>query len=424
MGLQRLALARRQPTVRLRRLSDHRSRRVLQGRHWTSPYCPLHLERSLIDWIISIPRPEVVKRVRPESGRTTTPPVGPLQAEPMDIDLPSKPDVRARVSLDRRDSQTMANDAATPRAVPMGHSSDRPPSTVPTTNTSDGEAKLPPRPSASNGTPRNDAMQRQPSNGDLSSAMRPPTVPSQTSSAQELRETAKQTMLQRSRSEKAEDRENRSRPASPPSRRRTSSPATRPGTRNHSSESRTSGGSRTAGDERGDDKRAHRDQTGRRDGPAARPDRNDGGRRDKERERGGRDRIGDRDKERDRERGRRERDDERERERERDREREKDRDRERERSDGHRDRYRRDDKERERDRKDRDPPSRSLSMSGLPNAAADERGLTGRPEVPRRRPSPDEPAGKRRRPGDDDVSSDSSDSSPPACIDRSTRNAV
>ncbi|KAJ7283481.1 transcription factor/nuclear export subunit protein 2-domain-containing protein [Mycena rebaudengoi] len=75
--------------------------------------------------------------------------------------------------------------------------------------------------------------------------MPPPVAPSQTQVAQELRETAKQTM---SRGNKDDDKRpanetrNQSGSRAPSPRRRTPSPTSRPGTRNHSSESRASGG--------------------------------------------------------------------------------------------------------------------------------------------------------------------------------------
>ncbi|KAF7353062.1 THO complex subunit 2 [Mycena venus] len=76
-----------------------------------------------------------------------------------------------------------------------------------------------------------------------SQPMPPPVAPSQTQVAQELRETAKQTMgrLTKEEEKRPESRpQNGSRASSP--RRRSPSPTSRPGTRNHSSESRASGG--------------------------------------------------------------------------------------------------------------------------------------------------------------------------------------
>ena len=84
---------------------------------------------------------------------------------------------------------------------------------------------------------------------------KPPTAPSQTLSAQELRETAKQTMGQRSL-EKSDERrllasDSHSLPGSqaPSPRHRSPSPPSRTGARNYSQESRISGGRHS---ERGD----------------------------------------------------------------------------------------------------------------------------------------------------------------------------
>ncbi|KAK7061446.1 THO complex subunit 2 [Favolaschia claudopus] len=92
-----------------------------------------------------------------------------------------------------------------------------------------------------------------------SQPMPPPVAPSQTPVAQELRETAKQSMgrLNKEDEKRPESRtQNGSRASSP--RRRSPSPASRPGTRNHSSESRASGG-RSSRPNDSDDKRPERD---------------------------------------------------------------------------------------------------------------------------------------------------------------------
>ncbi|KAG2739127.1 hypothetical protein P692DRAFT_20881979 [Suillus brevipes Sb2] len=87
--------------------------------------------------------------------------------------------------------------------------------------------------------PRTDEKQTQPS---PSEAMRPPSVPSQTISAQELRETVKQSIGNHP-PDRADDK--RSQPGygapSPISRRRTPSPPPRSGTRTRIMESRASG---------------------------------------------------------------------------------------------------------------------------------------------------------------------------------------
>ena len=249
--------------------------------------------------------------------------------------------------------------------------------------------------------------------------MPPPAVPSQTPSAQELRETAKQSRVTTNGSEKndghppTEPRGQTGAPRAPSPRRRSPSPTSRPGTRNPSSESRASGDRRPPRDKL-DDKRQDRDtrperdisrrESARNERRAAREEREKEGDRDRDR----RDRHGDRDR-RDRDRDReRERDRDKERERERDREpdrhrephRERDRDRDRD-----RDRHRRDDKERDREsRKDREGSGRGSSAATGANATPDERGLPTRPDNGREagRHRGEDSLGKRRR-GDDEV---------------------
>lgn len=255
--------------------------------------------------------------------------------------------------------------------------------------------------------------------------MPPPTAPSQTLSAQELRETAKQTIGHRT-SEKSDDRrlagDTRSQPGSgapsPLPHRRTASP----GTRNHSLESRASGERRsdrgTGDGDQVDGRPLEREarqelRLSRKEGGAAHGPRSERvlGHRTSARE-------SDRDRESDRERGRDrhgERDRDRERDKERDREREKekdrerrDRDRERDRDrDRDRDRHRRDDKDRDREsRKDRDRSSQVLAPAAS-TATPEPRSLPTRPDSARHRPATqvgDDALGKRRRLSDDEVS--------------------
>ncbi|KAF8165073.1 transcription factor/nuclear export subunit protein 2-domain-containing protein [Crassisporium funariophilum] len=228
-------------------------------------------------------------------------------------------------------------------------------------------------------------------------AMPPPSAPSQTASAQELRETARQTI---GRSEKPEIRSHNGSGAPSP-RVRSPSPTSRPGTRNPSNESRTSGGKSRSdpgkSDRGSDDRRADRENrqearettgtVGRRDSLTH----NRSERSTRERT-SGRETDKERDSEREKERGRDRSD--------RDREKERDRDRDRD-----RDRHRRDEKDRDRDsRKDRDSASRNQVG---PNAtiAQDDRGLPTRPDPSRHRNATqngDDGLGKRRRPADDD----------------------
>ncbi|KAJ7755620.1 transcription factor/nuclear export subunit protein 2-domain-containing protein [Mycena maculata] len=215
--------------------------------------------------------------------------------------------------------------------------------------------------------------------------MPPPVAPSQTQVAQELRETAKQTMGRTKEEEKrAESRaQNGSRAPSP--RRRSLSPSSRPGTRDHSSESRASGGrpSRGTGEPGVEDKRPDRDTRQEvRDHASALT------RRDSlthNRERGARERaIGDKD----------ERDKDRNRDRHGDRDRERERDRDRDRDSRDRDRHRRDDV-----RKDRGGPAPSSSPAAVP----EDRALPTRPDPRHNRNGlGEEGLGKRRRPADDD----------------------
>lgn len=245
-------------------------------------------------------------------------------------------------------------------------------------------------------------------------AMPPPIVPSQTASAQELRETARQTIA---RSEKLEVRSQNGNAGHSP-RIRSPSPISRAGTRNLSNDSRASGGKDVADADRGsEDRRLERDSRlenkessnlARRDSLThTRTERRvrDGDKdRDSERDRDrGRDRHTDRDREKERDRDHRDRD--RDRDRERDREKERDRDR-----------HRRDDKDRDRDsRKERDNTATRSQMSS-PALGTDDRGPLTRAESARQNSSRRqdnslangdiENLGKRRRATDDEVRTD------------------
>lgn len=240
--------------------------------------------------------------------------------------------------------------------------------------------------------------------------MPPPAVPSQTASAQELRETAKQTM---GRSDRPELR-NQNGAVEHSSRPRSSSPLSHPGTRNHSNDSRTSGGKDMTDVDRGaDDRRSEREgrhenresnNLSRRDSlthtRTERRDRGWDGEKDKDNERDkdrGRDRHSERERDKERDRDHRERD----REREREREREKDRDR-----------HRRDDKDRDRDSRKEREGATSRSQGASPVVATEDHSLQSRQDAARQDPSRrrdnpqtngDENLGKRRRPVDDEV---------------------
>ncbi|TFK73010.1 hypothetical protein BDN72DRAFT_791474, partial [Pluteus cervinus] len=380
------------------------------------PTLPTSSKFSLND----IPRPEVVRRVRTDAKNSESP------KPPMEGVTPTNsgepPRTAASSDTRTKEDAIMAgrnSNAPSPRynSPSVGPDSSRlslreasHPANALQTSATATERPGSPRPRAPEDKSRMD----------ITPAMPPPSVPSQTASAQELRETAKQSI---SRSEKAEDKgsrynaevrgQNGSAAHSP--RHRSSSPASGPGTRNPSSDSRASGerirsdrgNTETMADDRRADRdsrsdgREHTSSTGRRDsithtrsrsgrerqsGRDADKDDKKEGDRERERERG---RHGDRDREKDRDR---ERDRERERDRDRDRERERERDR---------DRHRRDEKD--RDRKERDSTSRSAQAANS-STPQDDRGLPTRPDPSRHRnaASGEDNLGKRRRATDDD----------------------
>ncbi|KAI6047038.1 transcription factor/nuclear export subunit protein 2-domain-containing protein [Pisolithus marmoratus] len=349
------------------------------------PSTPTNSTKLAMD---SIPRPEKVKRVRPEIDSQSPAPESemktPAKSDIMEVDFSS------------------ASKEDSPRFQ-------EPPT--------DTRAPTPTPPSRPN-------RMALPNSGE---SMPPPIAPSQTLSAQELRETAKQTMGQRSSERPDGDRkptDSRSQPgskaSSPLPQHRSSSPPPRAGTRNHSQESRTSGGRPSdrgdidRSDERTSDRELRQEPRGmsRRDngvptmsrgersarerGPTRESDRDRESDRERDRERT-RDRHGggERDRERDKER---EKDRDRER-RERDRERDRDRDRDR-------DRHRRDDKDRDREsRKERDGSGRMIIPTG-PTATPEGRAVPTRPDPVRHRSTAqpiDDALGKRRRPTDDET---------------------
>lgn len=259
------------------------------------------------------------------------------------------------------------------------------------------EAPKPVRLASSSGipSPRDSSPPRQRSDEKQMTmdVMPPPTAPSQTLSAQELRETAKQTIGQQRLSEKSEERRHSSQPGSkapsPLPRRRSSSPVTQVETRNHSQESRTSGGrSADRGDgDRGEERLSDRDLRQELRGIP----RKDNGvsHRPRERTRESREsdrkRVGYDEERRHREREKRERHFYRDLE-------------------PDRDRHRRDDKDRDREsRKERDSSSRATPTG--PTVAPDSRGPPTRPDPSRHRTAQpnDDALGKRRRPNDEEV---------------------
>ncbi|RDB20480.1 THO complex subunit 2 [Hypsizygus marmoreus] len=342
----------------------------------------------------SIPRPEVVKRVRPDNkhSQSPKPPGEPVFSQP-DIVKSSMPphisELRASMRDDSAPSSSPRSRLNSPAAARDSPHSQPSPS---------GLGKEPPQ------SPRSHRPEDK-ARPDALPAMPPPVVPSQTPSAQELRETAKQSIV---RSDKLEVTRNVNGSAAPSPRHRSPSPMSRPGTRNPSSDSRASGGrsrsDRGTNDGERDERRAERDNRQESRDHAATL-----GRRDSithTRERSGRERErtstrdSDKDKDGDRERDRgRDRHGDREKERDRDRDSDRARDRERERDrERDRDRHRRDDKDRDRDgRKERD------ANRGQAGAPQDDRPAPTRPDLSRHRTSQgEEGLGKRRRPADDD----------------------
>ncbi|KAH7888047.1 transcription factor/nuclear export subunit protein 2-domain-containing protein [Phlebopus sp. FC_14] len=388
------------------------------------PATPANSAKLAMD---SIPRPEKVKRVRPDKGSESPAPDAESRStskqDAMDVDTvaPVPKDGRplqAETTPSRFGTRPVSStpvDARPPSGPKEAPRSSRMPVAMPS-------PREPPQ------SPRQRFEDKQ-LQGD---AMPPPTAPSQTLSAQELRETAKQTMGHRP-SERADDRrpagDVRSQPGSrapsPPSRRRTPSPAPRAGTRTHSAESRASGerrsdrGSRDEDrtDERVSDREARHDrEMSRKESGLGHTSRNERGIRERTSTRES-DREKESERERDRERGRdrhgeRERDREREKEKDRDR-RERDRERDRDR-DRDRDRHRRDDKDRDREsRKDRDGSGRAPA-SAAATAGQEVRSLPTRPDPSRHRSAlqaADESLGKRRRPTEDDSDRNSKRSS-------------
>ncbi|KAF9468910.1 transcription factor/nuclear export subunit protein 2-domain-containing protein [Collybia nuda] len=337
----------------------------------------------------SIPRPEVVKRVRPEkNSESPKPPGDALQTEPKSS-IPSHiSELRPSSKEDSNPNhhpRSRYNSPANARDAPIHVSAGGPPH-----------------------SPRNHRPAEEKSRLDIIPAMPPPIIPSQTPSAQELRETAKMTI---SRPEKPEAR-NSNGSGAPSPRNRSPSPSSRPGTRNASSESRASGG-RSRSDRGNDGDREER-RSDRESRQESRDHAATLGRRDSithnRSERSGRERLsgrdmdkdGDREKERDRGRDRhgdREKDRDRDRDLDRVRDRERDRDRDRD-----RDRHRRDDRDRDRDRDNRKERDFNRGQPGIPPVPQDDRALPTRPDPGRHRSSLgiEDGLGKRRRATDDD----------------------
>ena len=390
-----------------------RGRLLLRRLPWQGEISPEY-RMQLFMTLASVPRPEVVKRVRPDpkagEERGTASPKPGDRPEAMDVDVPAPRPSGAQAAPAKPTESSQPHPDQHPLPPPaaaanrdiarLAHDS-RP-------STPNGRANGTPQPPRPPITPE----QRRTESGQT---MPPPTIPSQTVSAQELRETARTSRGVNERGDERplpsiEARAIASLPVPPTSgpRRRSPSPPSKPGTRNPSVESRASGGRRSDRDERRPERESRGDgrDYGRREGQSHTRERSSRSARDLERDKDGdrdrergrdrhgeRERVRERDRDRDRERDK-EKESRRERERERDRERDRDRDRDR-----HRDRHRTDEKDRD-SRKERDVAREPSTTSGLP--PVDERGLPPRPEPSRHRDG-DESLGKRRRPTDDEV---------------------
>lgn len=334
----------------------------------------------------SIPRPEVVKRIRADARNGASPQPG-SDSRPH---TPSVPDIglsggASTPSLPQLDAVRVATGTNTPRLSSPLSVSERKDHQAPASGLSVHGSQEYPSPAA-----------------DTAANMPPPSNPSLTSEAQELRETAKQTIGKdryddRGARPPADTRGQPSTNALPASQDRSSSPASRPGTRNASVESRHS--TDRPRSDRGSREDSRRGERSEREGRQSSRDRErapsrrdslthsgsrsnrhrEGDREERERDRG-RDRHGDRDRDKDREH--------------------RDRDRDRERREKG-DRHPRDGEERERDgrkererepRSDRENAGRNPSTpSGPP--AVDDRGLPSRPDPKRH---PDETLKRRR----------------------------
>ena len=360
----------------------------------------------------------IVAPVQPKANQ-------PLNSTKAAMESVPRPDFIKRVGrgdkMDTSDNPSTPDKSATPQSTrepPTGPAKPTPPTQprrASPVNTVDGRKDLahvkdqsrPPSPSSTSHLSSARDLPHSPQN-----TMLPPMVPSQKLSAQELRETAKMTLGSRLPDKPDMDKSSShyDQNGHPP-RRRSDSPS-RPGTRNPSLDSRGSGGQpRSAGE---DERRDSRPGPSRREslrserGARERAPGRDGRESDREDRERDRDRHGERER---KERDRNERDKEREREREnRERERERERDRDRNGGRDSRDRHRRD----ERDRKER-PATRESTREQRESAREPTAATPATPAETPTRPS-DTPSrhrstikgedglGKRRRPADDDVS--------------------
>ncbi|TFK29236.1 hypothetical protein FA15DRAFT_664153 [Coprinopsis marcescibilis] len=372
--------------------------RAQQGQNAPQSIQPTHSDpvQSTKLSMESIPRPEVVKRVRPDAktAEASRPAADTVKTD--GLPPPIRP-IPVHISGDNHQVPARTPDSYSSR-YPSRNS--QAPSPIPVAS---GRDSIDNR--------RND--DRIGSSGGGASArmegvqdMPPPAIPSQSQqSVQGLRETARMSIHPRAHDKLDVKTTNGSNAPSPRVRSQSPNSGSRPGTRNASADSRESGGRMRADRierERGEPGTEDRE----RKEPSSRESGGGTGRRDSlthTRERANRDRGSERDSRDDRGRDRH---GDRERERDRDRDRERDRERDRDRDRDSRDRHRRDDKDRDRDRDSRKERDNGPNRGAVPSLPAVE-GLPSRPEPSRHRglpsaPSADDGLGKRRRAGDDD----------------------
>ncbi|TCD67697.1 THO complex subunit 2 [Steccherinum ochraceum] len=174
----------------------------------------------------SVPRPELIRRVRPASGdisKASTPPPPESRGDAMDVDVPGN--ARSAVNGSPRPDRpsSPAGLPVLPRDVAQLKDASRP--VTPSPLSSSISLKDLGR------SPKPDGDDARGIRTELSQDMPPPFAPSQTILAHELRETAKQTRPSDERPTRAgnEPRTQGPSPSSPPSRRRSLSPPSRPG---------------------------------------------------------------------------------------------------------------------------------------------------------------------------------------------------
>ncbi|KAL7282472.1 hypothetical protein ACG7TL_003943 [Trametes sanguinea] len=208
----------------------------------------------------SIPRPELVKRIRPDnrSGESSSqPPQGPSRSDAMDVDQPGP-------SQGSRDNLNVPSTSKAPSPLPNQV----------TENARNSRPATPVQPMASRLAAANkpiptspraalNSLDQRSARPETQQVMPPPSAPSQKVSAQELRETAKRERGdERSVQPPTEPRAQAGAPPPQSPRRRSPTPTSRPGTRPPSQDSRASGDRRSGRDsaEKTEGRRGEREQ--------------------------------------------------------------------------------------------------------------------------------------------------------------------